>query len=107
NTLFLYAVPGLAVSGHNLVNLPIIRSVADLQGMLQMPDWGMIGSKAVWVTAIALTFITSLESLLSVEATDKLDVFKRRTPLDRELLGQGVANIASGLIGGLPVAAVI
>ncbi|MHB1480369.1 MAG: SulP family inorganic anion transporter, partial [Acidithiobacillus ferrooxidans] len=107
NTLFLYAVPDLAVSGHNLVNLPIIRSVADLQGMLQMPDWGMIGSKAVWVTAIALTFITSLESLLSIEAADKLDVFKRRTPLDRELLGQGVANIASGLIGGLPVAAVI
>ncbi|MCL4526145.1 MAG: SulP family inorganic anion transporter [Gammaproteobacteria bacterium] len=107
NTLFLYAAPDLAVSGHNLVNLPTIRSLADLQGMLQMPDWGMIGSKAVWVTAIALTFVTSLESLLSIEAADKLDVFKRRTPLDRELLGQGIANIASGLIGGLPVAAVI
>ena len=107
NTLLLHAVPSLAVSGPNLVSLPIIRSFADLRGMLQTPDWGMIGSKTVWVTAIALTFIASLESLLSVEAADKLDAFKRRTPLDRELLSQGIANIASGLIGGLPVAAVI
>ena len=107
NALLLYAVPELAVSGQNLVNLPIIHSFADLRGMLQMPDWGMIGSKSVWVTAVALTFIASLESLLSIEAADKLDTYKRRTPLDRELLGQGIANIASGLIGGLPVAAVI
>ena len=107
NALLLYAVPELAVSDQNLVNLPIIHSFADLRGMLQMPDWGMIGSKSVWVTAVALTFIASLESLLSIEAADKLDTFKRRTPLDRELLGQGIANIASGLIGGLPVAAVI
>lgn len=107
NALLLYAVPDLAVSGHNLVNLPIIHSFADLRGMLQMPDWGMIGSKTVWVTAVALTFIASLESLLSIEAADKLDIFKRRTPLDRELLSQGIANVASGLIGGLPVAAVI
>ena len=107
NTLLLHAVPSLAVSGPNLVSLPIVRSFADLRGMLQTPDWGMIGSKTVWVTAIALTFIASLESLLSVEAADKLDAFKRRTPLDRELLSQGIANIASGLIGGLPVAAVI
>jgi len=107
NTLLLHAVPSLAVSGPNLVSLPIIRSLADLRGMLQTPDWGMIGSKTVWVTAIALTFIASLESLLSIEAADKLDVFKRRTPLDRELLSQGIANVASGLIGGLPVAAVI
>ena len=107
NALLLYTVPDLAVSGHNLVNLPIIHSFADLRGMLQMPDWGMIGSKTVWVTAVALTFIASLESLLSIEAADKLDAFKRRTPLDRELLGQGIANVASGLIGGLPVAAVI
>ncbi len=107
NALLLYAVPELAVSDQNLVNLPIIHSFADLRGMLQMPDWGMIGSKSVWVTAVALTFIASLESLLSIEAADKLDTYKRRTPLDRELLGQGIANIASGLIGGLPVAAVI
>lgn len=107
NVLFVHALPGLAIDKSNLVNLPEIRSLADLRGMLQMPDWGMIGSKTVWMTAIAITFIASLESLLSTEASDKLDPFKRRTPLDRELLGQGVANIASGLIGGLPVAAVI
>ncbi|WP_414040257.1 SulP family inorganic anion transporter [Acidithiobacillus sp. M4-SHS-6] len=105
NMFFVHFLPGLAIS--NLVNLPVIRSLADLQGMLQLPDWGMIGSKTVWITAIAITFIASLESLLSIEASDKLDPFKRRTPLDRELLGQGVANMASGLIGGLPVAAVI
>ncbi|HUX18533.1 MAG TPA: SulP family inorganic anion transporter [Acidithiobacillus sp.] len=107
NTLLLHTVPSLAVNGPNLVSLPIIRSFADFRDMLHMPDWGMIGSKTVWVTAIALTFIASLESLLSIEAADKLDVFKRRTPLDRELLGQGIANVTSGLIGGLPVAAVI
>ena len=107
NTLFVHVLPSLAVSGHNLVNLPVIRSFADFRGMLQLPDWGMIGSKTVWVTAITLTFIASLESLLSIEAADKLDAFKRRTPLDRELLGQGIANVASGLVGGLPVAAVI
>ncbi|MFA7494971.1 MAG: SulP family inorganic anion transporter [Acidithiobacillus sp.] len=107
NLLLVHILPDLAINKDNLVNLPIIRSLADLQGMLQMPDWSMIGSKTVWVTAIAITFIASLESLLSIEAADKLDQYKRRTPLDRELLGQGIANIASGLIGGLPVAAVI
>ncbi|MCB0765323.1 MAG: SulP family inorganic anion transporter [Flavobacteriales bacterium] len=71
------------------------------------PDWGTIGDPRVWTLAVTLAIVASLETLLCVEATDKLDPHKHTTPTDRELLAQGAGNILSGLIGGLPVTQVI
>ncbi len=72
-----------------------------------LPDFSMILNWKVWLTAGTMALVASLETLLSVEATDKLDPEKRITPTDKELRAQGIGNIASGLIGGLPITQVI
>ncbi len=66
-----------------------------------------ITNPQVWTTAITIAIVASLETLLSIEAVDKLDPYNRRTPTNRELKAQGVGNIVSGLLGGLPVTSVI
>ncbi len=71
------------------------------------PDFSAITHFEVWKTAIVMAIVASLETLLCVEATDKLDPYKRVTPTNRELKAQGLGNIVSGLIGGLPVTQVI
>jgi MFS superfamily sulfate permease-like transporter len=97
----------MAVEGEHLVNLPIAHSAADFIGQLNRPDFSAIGELKVWITAATLALVASLETLLCVEATDKLDPHKRITPTNRELKAQGLGNIASGLIGGLPITQVI
>lgn len=74
---------------------------------LNFPDFSQIGNILVWVVAVKLALVASLETLLSIEATDKLDPDKRITPTSRELIAQGAGNLFSGLVGGLPVTAVI
>ena len=72
-----------------------------------MPDFSQVTNLAVYTTAMTLAIVASLETLLCVEATDQLDPQKRVTPTDRELKAQGLGNIISGLIGGLPITQVI
>ena len=99
--------PSLALSGDHLVSVPVVGSLSEFGGLLVMPDWSAITNVTVWTTAITLAVVASLETLLCVAATDKLDPQHRVTPTDRELLAQGVGNMASGMIGGLPVTQVI
>ncbi len=72
-----------------------------------LPDWSALADMRIWTVALTLAVVASLETLLCVEATDKLDPQKRITPTDRELRAQGLGNIVSGLIGGLPLTQVI
>lgn len=97
----------LALSGDHLVSVPVAESFSGFLGLLTHPDWSQIGNSAVWVTAVTIAVVASLETLLCVEATDKLDPEKRITPTNRELLAQGFGNLGSGLIGGLPITQVI
>src|SRR5262249_13801998 len=76
-------------------------------GFLRFPQWQYLGSAQVWITGLTIALVASLETLLSIEAVDKLDPYNRRTPTNRELKAQGVGNLLSGLIGGLPVTSVI
>ncbi len=99
--------PGWALSPDHLVNVPVADGLSELTGLLTHPDWSALSSSAVWVTAFTIAIVASLETLLCVEATDKLDPQKRVTPTNRELIAQGVGNSVSGLIGGLPVTQVI
>ncbi len=71
------------------------------------PNFGAIGNPEVWIVAFTIALVASLETLLCVEATDKIDPLKRVTPTNRELLAQGIGNVVSGFIGGLPVTQVI
>jgi MFS superfamily sulfate permease-like transporter len=97
----------LALSDDHVVQIPMFSSVQELFGFITMPEWGAIGNYKVWVTAVTLAIVASLETLLSLEAADKLDPEKRISPANRELYAQGTGNILSALIGGLPVTSVV
>ena len=101
------AIPQLALRGENLVRLPVAASFGDFLNFLTFPDFSQIGNPKVYTVAITLAVIASLETLLSVEAADKLDPQKRVTPTNRELKAQGIGNLISGLLGGIPVTQVI
>lgn len=108
NTVFTAAFPAFAIDGSHLVNLPLFgNSAADAEPLLMFPDFGAIFNPLVWKAAFVIAIIASLETLLSVEAVDKLDPHKRRTPQNRELKAQGVGNIVAGFFGGIPMTAVI
>ena len=90
-----------------IVNLPIVSGIGEFFRQFTGPDFTQWKNPDVYVIALILAVIASLETLLCVEATDKLDPYKRVTPTNRELKAQGLGNIVSGLIGGLPVTQVI
>ena len=97
----------LALSSEHLVSVPVPESFSDLKAQLAFPNFSVITRTDVIITGFTIALVASLETLLCVEATDKLDPQKRVTPTNRELLAQGTGNIVSGLIGGLPITQVI
>lgn len=102
--------PDWAVSDQHLVSLPVSEKATDFFNNFVLPDAGYLshlGNPHVYTVAVTIAIIASLETLLSLEATDKLDPLKRLAPTNRELKAQGVGNIISGLLGGLPITAVI
>ena len=107
NQLLKAVAPDLQVRPEHLVKLPVVSSLRGLVGQMTFPDWSAFARPATYAVGLTIALVASLETLLSVEAVDKLDPHKRRTPPNRELLAQGVGNIVSGLLGGLPLTAVI
>lgn len=97
----------LALTQSQLVNVPVPENLQSFFGQFSFPNFNEILNPGVWIVAFTIALVASLETLLCVEATDKLDPDKRVTPTNRELLAQGVGNIVSGLIGGLPITQVI
>ncbi len=100
-------IPHLRIETEHLVTLPVITSMDEFLGNFTFPDFSALGNSKVYIAAIVIAVVGSLETLLSVEAIDKQDPYRRITPTNRELKAQGVGNILSGLIGGLPVTQVI
>jgi MFS superfamily sulfate permease-like transporter len=98
---------GFNVNPEHLVSLPVARSASEFFSFFSSPDWNMLLDKQVLITGVTLALVASLESLLSIEAVDDLDPFQRVSPTNRELKAQGMGNIVSGLLGGLPVTSVI
>jgi MFS superfamily sulfate permease-like transporter len=96
-----------SISTGHLVSVPIPDTVESFLGQFSFPNFQVIGRPEIWVTAFTIALVASLETLLCVEATDKLDPQKRVTPTNKELMAQGTGNIISGLIGGLPITQVI
>ena len=105
--LFTQSSESWGISQEHLVSVPVPESFSDFIGQFTFPNFSIIGESAVWITAFTIALVASLETLLCVEATDKLDPKKRTTPTNRELFAQGAGNIISGMIGGLPVTQVI
>ncbi len=107
NLLFNHSFPEYAIQPEHLVNLPLSSDVQGFFGLFTAPDFSAITNVNMWKIAVTLALVASLETLLNLEATDKLDTLKRQSPPNRELLAQGVGNTLSGLIGGIPVTSVI
>ena len=105
--LFKNRFPDLALSADHLVAIPPIKGFGSLFAGLAIPSFDMLGSPQLYVQGATIALVASLETLLSVEAIDRLDVEKRRTNPNRELLAQGVGNTLAGFLGGLPLTAVI
>lgn len=107
NYLYQTGVLPFLLSPKQIVQLPVADSVGSFLSQFTLPDFSQIGNPDVYVIAFVLAIVASLETLLCVEATDRLDPYKRVTPTNRELKAQGFGNIVSGLIGGLPLTQVI
>jgi MFS superfamily sulfate permease-like transporter len=107
NEAFKLMNPVLVIDGSHLVQLPFLGGISNFVEGFRLPQWSALGVGKVYSVALTIAIVGSLESLLSVDAADKLDDTGRVTNKDRELLAQGVANTLSGLVGGLPITAVI
>lgn len=105
----LYKTGGLPfhLESSQLVQIPEFKSITDLTQVITLPNFNQLGNMEVYQVAAIIALVASLETLLCVEATDKLDPYKRITSTDRELKAQGVGNMLSSLIGGLPITQVI
>lgn len=99
--------PTMGFDVDQLVSVPVPEDAASFLAQFSFPNFSVITKTEVWVVAFTIALVASLETLLCVEATDKLDPEKRVTPTNRELLAQGVGNMISGMIGGLPITQVI
>lgn len=97
----------LGIRSSHLVNVPVPEDLSSFLSQFSFPNFAAIANSEVWVVAFTIALVASLETLLCVEATDRLDPQKNVTPTNRELLAQGAGNIISGLIGGLPITQVI
>jgi MFS superfamily sulfate permease-like transporter len=107
NQLLHTTFPAWQVRPEHLVKLPVVSSLAQLTSEMTFPDFEALRRPATYGVAFTIAIVASLETLLSIEAVDNLDPQKRHTPPNRELLAQGVGNVLSGLLGGLPLTAVI
>jgi MFS superfamily sulfate permease-like transporter len=101
-------IPGWKmVEAEHMVALPVAAGAADYFKQFISPDFSAFTSQKVWMVAGTLAVVASLESLLSLEAADRLDPYKRISPPNRELRAQGIGNLISGLLGGLPITSVV
>ncbi len=107
NEVFKMTGSRLAIDQEHLVNLPVAGSVGEFFGLFSLPDFTAIGRPEVWVTAATIAAVASIETLLCIEAADKMDPLKRYSSGNRELFAQGAGNLLSGLVGGLPMTSVI
>ena len=96
-----------AITASHLVSVPVPEDATSFLAQFSFPNFSAIANVDIWIVAFTIALVASLETLLCVEATDKLDPYKNVTPTNRELLAQGTGNIISGMIGGLPITQVI
>ena len=96
-------IPALTLKESQFVKIP-----PDMFAEIKLPDYHSVFSNAaIWKNAVVICIVACLETLLSIEAVDKIDPYNRITPQNRELIAQGTGNFISGLLGGLPITAVI
>ncbi len=96
-----------AIGPSHLVQVPVARSLSEFASFFQSPDFAQWNNPAIYLAAMTIALVASLETLLNLEAVDRIDPRRRTSPPSRELCAQGIGNVAAGLLGGIPVTSVI
>jgi MFS superfamily sulfate permease-like transporter len=107
NEIFVSTGSSLAIAKEHLVSLPVPTSFDEFKSILVTPNFAAVTNPQVWVVAITIAIVASIETLLCIEAADRMDVQKRYTNTNVELKAQGIGNIVSSLLGGLPMTSVV
>ncbi|TDE28758.1 MULTISPECIES: SulP family inorganic anion transporter [Flavobacterium] len=107
NEIFIGTGSALAIGKEHLVSLPVPSSFEEFKAIIVTPNFSEIVNPKVWVIALTIAIVASIETLLSIEASDRMDVQKRYTDTNVELKAQGIGNMVSSLLGGLPLTSVI
>ena len=107
NEIFIRTGSRLEIVQTHLVKLPVPQSFQEFKGIFVTPDFSVIRNVEVWITAATITVVASIETLLCIEASDRMDVQKRYTDTNNELKAQGIGNMISSLLGGLPMTSVV
>lgn len=107
NELFKLSGSSLAIGTEHLVSLPVPKSLDDFKNLITMPDFGGFTNPKVWIVGATIAIVASIETLLCIEASDRLDKQRRITDTNLELKAQGIGNLVSSFIGGLPMTSVV
>ena len=107
NEVFTSTGSSLAIAKEHLVSLPVPKSFDEFKSILITPNFAAVTNPQVWVVAVTIAIVASIETLLCIEAADRMDVQKRYTNTNVELRAQGIGNIVSSLLGGLPMTSVV
>ncbi|WP_336962956.1 SulP family inorganic anion transporter [Chryseobacterium contaminans] len=107
NELFKLSGSSLAIGKEHLVSLPVPQSLDDFKNLITMPDFGGFTNPKVWIVGATIAIVASIETLLCIEASDRLDKQRRITDTNLELKAQGIGNLVSSFIGGLPMTSVV
>ena len=107
NEFFIQSGSSLAIGSEHLVNLPVPQSFDEFKNIFVFPDFSAVSSSKVWIVALTIAVVASIETLLCIEAADRMDSQKRYTDTNIELKAQGIGNIISALLGGLPMTSVV
>ena len=107
NEIFIATGSALAIGKEHLVSLPVPSSFEEFKAIIVTPNLSGVMNPKVWVVALTIAIVASIETLLSIEASDRMDVQKRYTDTNKELKAQGIGNMVSSLLGGLPLTSVI
>lgn len=107
NQFFVSTGSSLAISAEHLVPLPVPQSIEDFKNLITLPDFNGFTNPKVWIAGATIAVVASIETLLCIEASDRLDVRRRITDTNLELKAQGIGNLVSSLIGGLPMTSVV
>lgn len=107
NEFFIITGNSLAISQSHLVSLPVPTTLEEFKSIIILPDFTAITNSKVWVVAFTIAVVASIETLLCIEAADRMDALKRHTDTNIELKAQGIGNVVSSLLGGLPMTSVV
>ena len=107
NEFFIQSGSDFAIAKEHLVSLPVPSTFEEFKNILVTPDFTAVTNSKVWIVAMTIAVVASIETLLCIEAADRMDVLKRYTNTNIELKAQGIGNIVSSLLGGLPMTSVV